>query len=156
MTARTVGDHEVTDQLADDLDARVVGALEALGWLDLAEIARKRLPDTAALLAAQLAQDEDDRLSAQTVIDLAGVAWDVNPDPAWWQTPVGRLVARSVGRDDTEAVTQEVAGAMLGVTRGTVSQLLSRGTLDRHPDGGVARASVLARLVRLDSGREPK
>jgi hypothetical protein len=36
---------------------------------------------------------------------------------------------------------------MLGVVRGTVSQMVARGTLDRHPDGGVLRSSVLARLA---------
>ena len=44
---------------------------------------------------------------------------------------------------------------MLGVTRGTVSQMLTRadrgqggsGGLERHPDGGVTRASIMARLT---------
>ena len=37
---------------------------------------------------------------------------------------------------------------MLGVHPGTVAQLVHRGTLDRHPDGGILRASVLQRLAR--------
>lgn len=40
---------------------------------------------------------------------------------------------------------------VLGVSRGTIAQLVSRGTLARHPDGGVQAASVVARLVRLAS-----
>ena len=32
--------------------------------------------------------------------------------------------------------------------RGTVAQMVHRGTLDRHPDGGVLRSSVMARLAR--------
>ncbi|MBF6333604.1 hypothetical protein [Nocardia transvalensis] len=139
---------EVEQQIYDSLDERVVGALEALGWLDLADLARQRLDKTVPMLAAQLTQDDDDQLAAQTVNDLAGVAWDADPEPEWWRTPVGRLVARSVGREDSEAVTHHVAAAMLGVTRGTIAQLVHRGTLDRHPDGGVTRASVLNRLVR--------
>jgi len=66
----------------------------------------------------------------------------------WWQTPLGRVCARSLGRDDAESVTQEVAAAMLGLARTTVATMLARGTLDRHPDGGVLRASVLQRLAR--------
>ena len=139
---------EVEQQLYDALEQRVVGALEALGLLDLADEARRRLDSTVPVLAAQLVQDGDDRLSAQTVIDLAGVAWDIDPAPEWWHTPLGRLVARSVGCEDSEVVSHSVAAAMLGVHRGTISQLVHRGTLDRHPDGGVARASVLARLAR--------
>lgn len=146
-------------QLHDALDAGVVNDLMTLGWWDLADAARERLAATAQRLAAQISQDEDDRLAAQTVIDLAGVAWEIDPPAEWWRTPLGRLVARSVGRDDSEAVTQSVAAAMLGVTRGTIAQLVARGTLDRHPEGGVSRASVLKRIVArgsdADDGKRP-
>lgn len=95
-----------------------------------------------------------DRLSAQTVIDLMCVLWPHgSPEdsgcPEWWRTPLGRLCARSLGTDDAEAVSRSVAAAMLGVTAGTVQQLVHRGTLDRHPAGGVLRASVLQRIDRL-------
>jgi hypothetical protein len=63
----------------------------------------------------------------------------------WWTTPLGRLCARWAG--DETAVTQETAAQMLGVTRGTVAQLVARGTLGRH-GGGVSRVSVLQRLAR--------
>jgi len=58
-------------------------------------------------------------------------------------------VRRVLGTDDAEAVTYSVAAAMLGVTKGTASTLVQRGRLDRHPDGGITRASVFIRLVRL-------
>lgn len=137
----------VAKQLRDALDAGIVSNLITLGWWDLADLARERLEPTARRLASQLAQDEDDRLAAQTVIDLAGLAWESDPSAQWWRTPLGRLVARSLGHQDTEAVTQSVAAAMLGVTRGTIAQLVARGTLERHPDGGVSRASVLKRIA---------
>lgn len=116
-------------------------------------IVRSQLDGVSRVLVAQLAQDDDDRLAAQTCIDLMVALWphaspeDVG-EAAWWQTALGRLCARSLGRDDAESVSQSVAAAMLGVTRGTVAQLVARGTLDRHPDGGVLRASVLQRLSR--------
>ncbi len=42
---------------------------------------------------------------------------------------------------------------MLGLVRGSIAQMVSRGTLDRHPGGGVLKSSVLQRLGR-DSTRE--
>jgi hypothetical protein len=144
---------EVAAQLADELG----GAVYALAVLaGPAEVVQwpATLADRAEVLAAQLCQDDDDKLAAQTVIDAMGALWP-HGDPEsvgrvdWWRTPLGRMCARSLGRDDAEAVTQSVAAAMLGVTLGTVKQLVARGNLDRHPDGGVTRASVLARLVRL-------
>jgi hypothetical protein len=46
-----------------------------------------------------------------------------------------------------------VAGAMLGVTRQGVHDLVSRGKLDRHPDGGVTTDSVRARRNRRTADR---
>lgn len=102
---------------------------------------------------AQLGQEDDDQLAAEACLSVTGALWPrCAPEDCgladWWRTPLGRLCARSLGRDDAEAVTHSVAAAMLGVTRGTIAQLVHRGTLDRHPDGGVLRASVLQRLSR--------
>lgn len=139
---------QISAQLTDELDARLVGPVRDLLGLDLAETLTTRLRERAPMLAAQLATG-DDRLAAATRVDVLHALWgDADPDSDWWRTPVGRLCARSVGRDDADAVSHSVAAAMLGVTRGTVSQLVHRGTLDRHPDGGVTRASVLMRLAR--------
>jgi hypothetical protein len=69
-----------------------------------------------------------------------------NPPAAWWQTPLGRIVARRVGHPTAQAVPYSVAGAMLGITRQGVHDLVTRGKLDRHPDGGVSTASVRDRL----------
>ncbi|MFD5179333.1 hypothetical protein ACFWM1_26235 [Nocardia sp. NPDC058379] len=128
----------VADQLAEALDNYIVGALEAIGALDLAVAARERIAATAPVLAASLCGD-DDLVAAQTVIDLAGVAWPERPEPVWWRTPVGRMVGRSVGREDTESVSYSVAAAMLGVATGTVKSMMAREhtDLDRHPDGGL-------------------
>lgn len=134
----------------DELDRALVGPVRSLLGFDLADLLTERVEARAPMLAAQLAQDDDDRLAAETVIDLLPAIWgQADPDPDWWRTPLGRLCARSLGRADAEAVTHSVAAAMLGVHRGTVSQLVHRRTLDRHPDGGITRASVLMRLSRL-------
>lgn len=110
-------------------------------------------PGHVALVVAELAQDDDAQLAAEACLSVLSVLWpNASPEDCgradWWQTPLGRLCARSLGRDDSESVTQSVAAAMLGVTRGTIAQMLHRGNLDRHPDGGVLRSAVMARLTR--------
>lgn len=145
---------QVEEQLRDELHRRqyplavLVGADEALDW-------PARLVAHAARLAAQLCSDDDD-LAAETVIDVMHALFPTDePEPEWWQTPVGRVVARSVDADDTEAVTHSVAAAMLGVARGTVGALVHQGRLDRHPDGGVLRSSVLQRIASRSIGGRP-
>lgn len=138
----------VAAQLVDELGGAARALCDVLG-LDLLDIIEQRIEGRSALLAAELCSD-DDRLAAQAVLTLVTARWPDGCDipPQWWRTPAGLMVARSVGRDDAEAVTRSVAAAMLGVHPGTVAQLVHRGTLDRHPDGGITRASVLARLAR--------
>ena len=141
-------------QLGDELDRATAAPAGTLLGLDLAELLAERIQTRADLLAHQLCQDGDDRLAAQTVIDIMAALWpSCSPEDCgqaeWWRTPLGRMCARSLGHSDSDAVTYSVAAAMLGVARGTVSTLASRGTLDRHPDGGITRASVLLRLARL-------
>lgn len=104
----------------------------------------RRIRAGAPTWAAQLTRD-DDRLAAQTVVDLMAVLGD--PEPSWWRTPLGRAVAASVGTEDAEAVRASAAAAMLGISPGRVHQLADAGKLDRHPDGGIVRASVMRRLV---------
>lgn len=69
---------------------------------------------------------------------------DADPEPQWWGTPLGRACGAALGQDGAE-VTHSQAAAILGVSRGTISQLVARGTLPRHPHGGVAREAVLRR-----------
>ena len=136
---------EARTQLATELGAR----LWALGVLDSPDEvirAARRAEGMAARTAPALASD-DDREAAQATIDVLCALWPGAVPAAWWATPVGRLCARSLG-DDPEAVTHSVAAAMLGVTRGTIATWVHRGDLARHPDGGVLRGSVMARLAR--------
>lgn len=139
----------VTSQLVDELEGRA----HALGLLlspDEGLAVTQSVVRCAPMLAAQLCQDTDDRLAAQTAIDIMCALWPdmTEPPPQWWRTPVGRMVARSIGADDADAVTHSVAAAMLGIPRGSIGTLVHRGQLDRHPDGGVTRASVMMRLAR--------
>ena len=134
-------------QLADELDARLQAWAPLVGVGDVLELSR-RLRAAAERTVAELAQDQDDRLAAETVLTVMSVLDpESDPPPEWWGTPLGRLVARSLGRDDAEAWSPSVAAAVLGVTKGTIDQLRHRGVLERHPDGGLTRSSVLAYLL---------
>lgn len=142
----------LVDQLRMELRERASALLpflpvdpEALRFLQTVE-------GSAPHVAQQLRSSDDNEL-AQTVSDLMNALWpNGSPEqcgqPEWWRTPVGRVCAKSLGIAGAEEVTHSVAAAMLGVTRSTVATLVARGTLDRHPDGGVLRSSVLARLAR--------
>jgi hypothetical protein len=141
-----------TEAVAAQLTGELGGVARAIGdvlGVDLLLDMETRLEPACRRLAAELCSG-DDHLAAEAVLTVMTARWPegTDPPPEWWHTPVGRMVARSVGRDDAEAVTHSVAAAMLGLHRGTVAQLVYRGTLDRHPDGGITRASVLARLAR--------
>lgn len=141
---------EVASQLRDEL-AGAVAPLAVLAGPDAVRAWPGDVARHAATLAAQLVQDGDDRLAAETVLDVMAALWphgspeDVGRSD-WWRTPLGRACARSLGRTDAEAVSYSAAAAMLGVTKATVQTLVTRGRLDRHPDGAVLRASVLQRL----------
>lgn len=134
-------------QLRDELGrcayplAVLAGPDEALDW-------PARLNARVDGIALALLSPDDDE-AAEMAVDVMAALWPrTDPDPSWWQTPLGRVLARSVGADDVEAVTHSVAAAMLGVTRGTIAQLVHRGALDRHPDGGVLRSSILQRIAQ--------
>ncbi|MFI1989217.1 hypothetical protein [Actinoplanes sp. NPDC020271] len=75
------------------------------------------------------------------------------PPVEWWRTPLGQAVARRVGHPFAESVSLAMAGAMLGISRQGVHDLVRRGKLPRHPDGGVPVSAVRARL--LAAGQSP-
>ncbi|GIF05853.1 helix-turn-helix domain-containing protein [Actinoplanes siamensis] len=76
------------------------------------------------------------------------------PPAQWWGTPLGQAVARRVGHPFAESVTLATAGAMLGISRQGVHDLVRRGKLPRHPDGGVPVSAVRERLLRSFSSPE--
>jgi hypothetical protein len=132
-------------QIAEEIDARLLWPLESLlGPGEEFTLLRQRAAVTARMMAAQLASG-DDKLAGQTAIDLAAsVLPDEIPDE-FWATPLGRLIAKSVGHPGAEEVSYSVAAAMLGVSKTRVQQLVSAGKLERHPDGGITSASVRLR-----------
>jgi len=144
---------DVTAQLVDELDRAICVPVRSLLGLDLDDLLGERIRARAPGIAAQLCQDEDDALAAETVIDIMGCLWpncapEDGGEAEWWRSPLGRMCARSLGHADSDAVTLSVAAAMLGVHPGTVARYVHDGRLEKHPDGGITRASVLLRLSR--------
>lgn len=101
---------------------------------------------------AQLLTTADDHATAELVRSLASLEWgdESPPTTEWWRTPLGRAAARSLSIDPgiaAESVSAIIAGEMLDISRQRVMQLIEAGKLERHPEGGVTRSSVLARLA---------
>lgn len=134
----------VTARLLDPLeilleDARAVAAL------------RERVRIDAEVWAAQLL-GPDERRAATTASRLLGALYPgdepFDPPPRWWATPFGQAVLLRIGHPWRERVSYAGAGAMLGITRQGVHDLVTRGKLRPHPDGGVTTASVRERAIQ--------
>ncbi|WP_149261943.1 hypothetical protein [Actinomadura sp. K4S16] len=148
----TTEDHvELVAELVRLLETRILDPLEILLASDEPiEPIRARLRVEAEVWAAQLLGPDRER-AAMTAARLVGVFFPgdaaFDPSASWWRTAVGRAVARSMVHP-AEAVPYSTAGAMLGITRQGVHDLVKRGKLDRHPDGGVTTSSIRDRLDR--------
>jgi hypothetical protein len=112
-----------------------------------------RLRIETEVWAAQL-RGRDDKFAVHTASRLVAALFPgdgpFDPPDAWWGTAFGRVVARRVGHPGRDSVPFSAAGAMLGITRQGVHDLVKRAKLERHPDGGVTTASVHARLNRSE------
>lgn len=133
----------LADQIADELDRALASPVSMLLGIDLGQQVADHCQALAPVLADQLVGD-DCKLAAQTVIDLMCVLPD--PEPRWWLTPLGEVVARSVTGGEW-TVSQSEAANLLGVTRGTIAQMAARGTIDADR-AGVSVGSLLAVIVR--------
>jgi hypothetical protein len=111
----------------------------------------ERVRSDAEMWAAQLLGRDEQRavLTAARLVAALYPGDEVfDPPPAWWATPFGRVVLHRIGHPARQRVTYAVAGAMLGISRQGVHDLLTRGKLTAHPDGGVSTASVRERAIR--------
>lgn len=141
---------QLRDHLVQLVDARCVDPLEILLQdADIAANLRARIRECAdAWARAMLDADED--TARQTIIRTIAALYPsdrpFDPPADWWRTPLGQVAARRVGHPTADRVPYSVAGAMLGISRQGVHDLITRGKLARHPDGGVTPASVRERL----------
>ncbi|MEV8506513.1 hypothetical protein AB0368_17005 [Actinoplanes sp. NPDC051475] len=148
---------ELVEHIVRLLDVRLLDPLEILLEGDDAVDPLRRLMRIRAGRWADLMRGDDDRAAAGAVLRLIATLYPsdraFDPPLEWWRTPLGRVVAKRVGHPSAEAVSLATAGAMLGITRQGVHDLVRRGKLPRHPDGGVPSAAIRDRL-RLSDERE--
>lgn len=136
----------LADQIATVIRTRLLDPVEIL-FGDAAD-----LPDRVDALARQLAEvveGDNEQAAVYALARLIGALYPgdapFDPPADWWRTPLGRATARRVGHPAARSVSYSVAGAMLGVTKQGVHDLVRRGKLVKDADG-VTTDSVRARL----------
>ncbi|MBC8090829.1 MAG: hypothetical protein H7Y15_02600 [Pseudonocardia sp.] len=150
---------ELAAQLAGLVDIRLLDPLEILLESDSeTSPVRDRVIERSGEWASSLL-GEDEVLARFTAIRLVSTLYPGDagfaPPPGWWQTPLGRVMVRRVGHPAAESVSYAMAGAMLGITRQGVHDLVTRSKLDRHESGGVTVASVQRRITSLPRAGDP-
>ncbi|AEV88024.1 hypothetical protein ACWT_7013 [Actinoplanes sp. SE50] len=141
----------LAEQIIRLLDIRLVDPLEILLEGDPGvDRVRRRLQVRAWEWAAMIEQGEE----AEAVHIIARLIATLYPDDhafappvEWWRTPLGQAVVRRMGHPFATTVSYATAGAMLGITRQAIHDLVRRGRLPRDPDGGVPVGAVRARLL---------
>jgi len=143
-------ERELVEQIVRLMDVRLLDPLEILLEGDDTVAAMRRVVRARARRWAGVMRDGDDQAAAYAVLRLVATLYPgdraFDPPLEWWRTPLGRVVALRVGHPAAESVSLSTAGAMLGITRQGVHDLVRRGKLPRHPDGGVPSAAVRDRL----------
>ena len=141
---------QLVDHLIRMIEIRMLDPLEILLDGDDAIDALRTIVRTRAESWADRIINGDDQAAVGTIIRIVSTLYpgDAPFDPPldWWQTPLGQVVARRAGHPTATSVSYAVAGAMLGITRQGVHDLVSRGKLTRHPEGGVVPDSIRTRL----------
>jgi hypothetical protein len=139
---------DLTRQLMALMGSRLLDPLEILLDDPLTDL-RERCERAARSWAERLL-GPDDKVAVYAVASIVGALYPgdevFDPPLDWWRTPLGRVVLLRVGHPAKEAVSYAVAGAMLGVTRQGVHDLVTRDKLARHPDGGVTVTSIRERI----------
>ncbi|WP_250001612.1 hypothetical protein [Actinoplanes sp. M2I2] len=143
-------DDALVEQIVRLLDIRLLDPLEVLLEGDDAVAALRSLVRRRARGWASTIQHGDDRAAVLAIARLIATLYPgdgpFDPPLPWWETPLGRTVAWRAGHPGSESISYATAGAMLGTTRQAVHDLVRRGRLPRHPDGGVPSAAVRDRL----------
>jgi hypothetical protein len=141
---------DLVEQIVRLLDVRLLDPLEVLLDGDDTVDALRDLVRLRARRWADTMEHGDDRSAVLTAARLIATLYPsdraFDPPPDWWTSPLGQAVAVRAGHPWSESVSYAVAGAMLGITRQGVHDLVRRGRLPRHPDGGVPSEAIRDRL----------
>lgn len=144
------GHDDLVEQIVRLLDIRLLDPLELLLDGDDVVAALRSLVRIRAGRWAGEMLDGDDAAAVGRAAQLISTLYPgdraFDPPADWWRTPLGQTMARRVGHPAAVSVSYATAGAMLGISRQGVHDLVRRGRLPRHPDGGVPSAAVRDRL----------
>ncbi|MCI2416410.1 hypothetical protein MOQ72_03155 [Saccharopolyspora sp. K220] len=147
---------ELADELRRLVAIRLLDPLRILLESDAATASLQRRIDRDAATWATRLLGPDHQAAVHTCARLLAALYPddgpFDPPDAWWRTALGQVVARRIGHPGADHVSLSTAGAMLGITRQGVHDLVNRDKLERHPDGGVSTASIRARLDQLSGG----
>lgn len=150
------GDSDLVEQIVRLLDVRLLDPLEVLLDGDDSVDALRRLVRVRARRWADSLRHGDEPAAVRTGARLIATLYPgdraFDPPAEWWSTPLGQVMARRVGHPGAESISYATAGAMLGITRQGVHDLVRRGRLPRHPDGGVSAAAIRDRLRNRGEG----
>jgi hypothetical protein len=139
-------DDALVEQIARLLDVRLFDPLEILlGGDDVVDAVRELVRRRAGRWAETMRTGSDTE-AIMLAARLIATLYAEEPPADWWSTPLGQIVAQRAGHPWAESVSYATAGAMLGITRQGVHDLVRRGRLPRHPDGGVPSAAIRDRL----------
>ncbi len=156
--ARVSERDDLVDQIVRLLDIRLLDPLELLlDGDDVVDALRGLVRVRAGRWADEMlgAADADAAgRAARLITTLYRGDRAFDPPAEWWRTPLGQTMARRVGHPAAESVSYATAGAMLGISRQGVHDLVRRGRLPRHPDGGVPSAAVRDRLRERGTHRD--
>jgi hypothetical protein len=145
---------DLIGQIVRLLDVRLLDPLEVLLDGDDAVDAMRGVVRIRAGRWADAMLTGDDVMAVRTAVRLVATLYPgdraFDPPADWWSSPLGRVVARRVGHPAAASVSYAVAGAMLGISRQGVHDLVRRGRLPRHPDGGVPSSAVRDRLRSME------
>jgi hypothetical protein len=147
-------DDDLVEQIVQLLDVRLLDPLEVLlEGDDAVDALRVLVRGRARRWAATLRRGEDaaaTMTAARLIATLYPGDRPFDPPAPWWGTPLGQVIAGRVGHPSAATISYATAGAMLGITRQGVHDLVRRGRLPRHPDGGVPSAAVRDRIRAQD------
>ncbi|MEU8264495.1 hypothetical protein AB0C02_28215 [Micromonospora sp. NPDC048999] len=135
------------EQLTGELLDRVQLLGDVVGH-DLTEQLVDLTINQANCLVDELTSGRDPQGAADRLL---AALWPETGEPPlrWWRTPLGVALASAMDLADAPGWSQAEAAEVLGVTRGTVAQLMARKDLSREPGRrSVSRWSVLARVSR--------
>jgi hypothetical protein len=154
-----VGD-DLAEQLLRLIDTRLLDPLEILLQDDREVI---ELRERFRLRTAEWADTIRNGSNSAAVHTIARLMATLYPDHHafappmdWWRAPLGQAVVRLVGHPYAHSVSYATAGAMLGISRQGVHDLVRRGRLPRHEDGGVPVTAIRERLLRTPPTEEPQ